>query len=313
MDLKLILAFLSVINCMVVANNTSDITKLKSDLKLLEAKYSRLEDGMKFSSPYCEKYVKGACGPCICKDDFNLPKKYYCDCRNQSPQRDCLAHRQNGMKIDGIYEITMNSYLNTVAFCDQTTLGGGWTVIQRRMDGSTNFFRSWNEYKVGFGELHREFWFGNDKIHYLTAQAILPKGSEALIQVKFLHTSFKHNTIYNNRYSHFHIDNEKHAYELHVTGPSGGYGSNYFTNYQNNQKFSTWDRDNDQSSTYNCAYSYQKAGWWINGDTNSCKTHREYNSINSPYDAANTQALHHRIDWHSLKVSFTAMKVRRLQ
>lgn len=38
-------------------------------------------------------------------------------------------------------------------FCEMDYMGGGWTVMQRRTDGLTDFKRAWADYVDGFGHL----------------------------------------------------------------------------------------------------------------------------------------------------------------
>ena len=75
-----------------------------------------------------------------------------------------------GDKISGVYKIDPDGLGAFDVFCDQVTAGGGWTVFQKRQDGSVNFYRGWADYKHGFGNLNGEFWLGLDKINRLTNQ-----------------------------------------------------------------------------------------------------------------------------------------------
>ena len=70
-----------------------------------------------------------------------------------------------------MYQIDPDRLGEFEVFCDQKTAGGGWTVFQKRRDGSVDFFRGWDDYKRGFGKLTGEFWLGLDKIHRLTVSS----------------------------------------------------------------------------------------------------------------------------------------------
>ena len=98
-------------------------------------------------------------------------------------------------------------------FCDQTTAGGGWTVFQKRIDGSVNFYLNWSDYKHGFGDLNSEFWLGNDKIHRLTSD-----GNKKRLRVDL--EDFEGNTAYA-EYDMFGVMSENDKYKLKLGSYSG--------------------------------------------------------------------------------------------
>ena len=145
-----------------------------------------------------------------------------------------------GNKTNGVYTVSpLNNEDEFDVFCDQETQGGGWTVIQHRLDGTVNFSKTWNEYKAGFGS-QSEMWLGNDKIHSLTT-----KNTELLIQLESFDGK-KGFAIYIN----FRIGDEDDQYVLSLGEFSG--------NLPN--KLAAHNTSNFQVGT--CA-EVQGSGWWF--------------------------------------------------
>ena len=97
-------------------------------------------------------------------------------------------------------------------FCDQTTGGGGWSVFQKRMNGSVDFYLGWAEYKQGFGNLNGEFWLGLEKIHRMTSSG----GYKLLVDLE----DSAGNIVYA-EYASFGVGNERTKYQLTVGSYSG--------------------------------------------------------------------------------------------
>ena len=132
------------------------------------------------------------------------------------------------------------------------TDGGGWTVFQRRQDGSVDFYRYWTDYEDGFGNLTGEFWLGLSKIHRLTQE-----GSNSL------RVDLKNSTNYAAyaQYSTFSVGDNTTEYTLTVGGYSGTAGDS-LAGHHNGMKFTTRDNDNDNNGSGNCAINF--GAWWYN-------------------------------------------------
>ena len=165
---------------------------------------------------------------------------------------DCATMRKLGVTANGIYSIDPNSKGPMNVSCDMTTNGGGWTIIQRRVNNSTDFYQDWPSYKQGFGTLTGNLWLGNDNIHRLTASG------NTVLQVEL--EDWDGNTAYA-VYGTFEVDDESNKYRLTVGGYSGTAGDSL--GYYNERSFTTKDQDNDRKSGANCA-QVRTGAWWYN-------------------------------------------------
>ena len=126
--------------------------------------------------------------------------------------KNCAEVYKSGKKISGVYKINPDGLGEFEVFCDQKTAGGGWTVFQKRRDGSVDFFRAWDDYKRGFGDLNGEFWLGLDKIHRLTVSG----GYKLRVDLEDHQgkTAFA-------EYSSFAVTSERAKYQLSLGSYSG--------------------------------------------------------------------------------------------
>lgn len=191
--------------------------------------------------------------------------------------RDCSDYNVMEARKNGVYRVTPDPRNGTFeVFCDMESFGGGWTVIQQRLDGSVSFNRTWAEYKKGFGNLRSEFWLGNDHIHLMT------KAKDMVLRIEL--EDFEGVREYA-KYDQFYVANEYLRYKLSISGYSGTAGNAIIFNkhFNHDQKFfSTPDRDNDMYPSGNCG-AYYSSGWWfaacMSANLNGKYYHKRYKGV----------------------------------
>ena len=136
--------------------------------------------------------------------------------------KNCAELYKSDKIISGVYKI--NPYgigPDFEAFCDQKAPRGGWTVVQKRLDGSVDFDRGWSDYKNGFGNLIGEFWLGLNKINRQTRSATKLRVDLAGFDGITAHAE----------YDIFAVAEESNKYQLSVTIYSGKLSEANKSNY----------------------------------------------------------------------------------
>uniref|UniRef100_A0A3B5QUI8 Tenascin N n=1 Tax=Xiphophorus maculatus TaxID=8083 RepID=A0A3B5QUI8_XIPMA len=167
---------------------------------------------------------------------------------------DCGQTMKNGNKNSGVYTVYINNNQSKPiqVYCDMTTDGGGWLVLQRRNTGNLDFMKRWRQYIAGFGNLTEEFWIGLDKIHELT-------NTPTQYEIRFdlgLGSERAH-AVYDN----FKIAPVRQRFKLTI-GKYRGTAGDAMT-YHQGQPWTTIDSDNDLALT-NCAMTHKGAWWYAN-------------------------------------------------
>ncbi|XP_021506161.1 fibroleukin [Meriones unguiculatus] len=215
--------------------------------------------------------LDGKCSKCSSQEQFqSQPVQHLI-------YKDCSEYYAIGKRNSGTYRVTPDSRNSSFdVYCDMETAGGGWTVLQARLDGSTDFTREWKDYKAGFGNLEREFWLGNDKIH------LLSKSKEMALRIDL--EDFNGLTLYA-LYDHFYVANEFLKYRLHIGQYNGTAGDalRFSRHYNHDLKFfTTPDRDNDRYPSGNCGL-YYSSGWWfdacLSANLNGKYYHQKYRGV----------------------------------
>ncbi|KAM4605080.1 angiopoietin-related protein 4 [Polymixia lowei] len=166
---------------------------------------------------------------------------------------DCHELFLRGETASGVYTIQPLNAQPFEVFCEMTA-EGGWTVIQRRQDGSVDFDQLWQAYQKGFGSLNGEFWLGLEKIHSVS------KEGDYILKIQFSDWRDDSESLR----LPFRLGGEETKYSLHVqeTGTIGNLEISLAADAASGLPFSTRDQDNDQKNDTNCA-KHLSGGWWF--------------------------------------------------
>ncbi|XP_019617524.1 PREDICTED: fibrinogen-like protein 1 [Branchiostoma belcheri] len=218
------------------------------------------------------------------------------------PLGDCDELFKAGYGSSGVYTIQPVASRDPFQVYCEMTGRAGWTVIQKRFDGSVNFSQDWEGYKNGFGDLSGEFWLGNDKIYQIT--------NVRSYRLKIDLENWSSETVFA-EYATFYVEDEAANYRLQVGVYSGIAGDSL--SWQDGYPFSTHDQDNDpHPHSIHCSIVHGgRAGWWYRTLGTAC----ERSNLNQPYKHGGDGTDHYGIQWnhwsgHHFSIKSSVMKIR---
>ncbi|XP_040846323.1 angiopoietin-related protein 4 isoform X1 [Ochotona curzoniae] len=167
--------------------------------------------------------------------------------------RDCQELFEEGERQSGLFQIQPQGSAPFLVNCKMDS-DGGWTMIQRRQDGSVDFNQPWEAYKAGFGDPQGEFWLGLEKVHCILGD----RGSHLAVQLQ----DWEGNS--ESLEFSIRLGGEDTAYSLRLTAPVAGELGVATAGIPENSSlpFSTWDQDHDLRGDLNCAKTLS-GGWWF--------------------------------------------------
>ncbi|XP_038062890.1 microfibril-associated glycoprotein 4-like [Patiria miniata] len=214
-------------------------------------------------------------------------------------QGSCQELYEDGSLGNGIYTIYPPGMTDGVqVYCDMVTEGGGWTVIQRRQDGSVDFYRNWTEYQSGFGQLSGEFWLGNNALRALTA-------SSAKWQLRVDLEDWDGDMRWA-EYGEFSVQGKKYSLRIGYYDDNSTLPDSLIRH--NGYNFSTKDQDNDILASTSCAVDFEGA-WWYRSCHTSNLNGKYYHQGNVPFG----QGIQWKL-WKGFYYSFKkcSMKIREV-
>ncbi|XP_071836971.1 uncharacterized protein [Apostichopus japonicus] len=216
---------------------------------------------------------------------------YHGDGKTCTRHTNCQDAYNAGKRDGGTYIIKPTIWLGSPfpVYCNMTD-GGGWTVFQRRVDGSVDFYRNWKSYKEGFGKPDHEFWLGNDKLYHLTNQGLYT------LRIDLVD---REGTQYYAKYDLFRINDENDKYRLSELGAFSGTarnsGNGLYTlridlvDREGTQYYAKYDlfRINDENDKYRLSELGAFSGTARNSGNGKDALHHHMNQAFSTHDRDN--------------------------
>ena len=233
-----------------------------------------------------------------CMEQFKLFRRKLLEIRKECPAPlplNCCQLKETfyGAR-SGVYMMKEQCNIGkrkTYSYCDMETDGGGWLVIQRRINGTMPFNRTLAEYENGFGDASSEFWYGLKNILCFTKD----KDMELRIDLEYPNgtRSFVH-------YKQFSISGaSSYTASTTVFKASPGVRSDFYNRYVYRYRRYTRTYYPHFYVKSNCGSNPRVGGWW---DT-SCR-----GNPNGPGSSENSTVY---AMWNGDMVIKTEIKIRQ--